>query len=186
MESGTTRVGGVLDASASTGNGGFVETSGATVAVTDAARITTLSANGTTGLWLIDPKDYTIAASGGDITAATLATQLTASNVTIESSSGATNGNGDINVNEAISWTGSNALTLKASRNINVNQAINGVGALILNAAVTSGGDAAVTSGRINLRADITTGGAQTYNGNVAVENNIDLNASGNIGFLKK
>lgn len=186
MESGTTRVGGVLDASASTGNGGFVETSGATVAVTDAARITTLSANGTTGLWLIDPKDYTIAVSGGDITAATLATQLTASNVTIESSSGATNGNGDINVNEAISWTGSNALTLKASRNINVNQAINGVGALILNAAVTSGGDAAVTSGRINLRADITTGGAQTYNGNVAVENNIDLNASGNIGFLKK
>ena len=82
MDHGETRVGGTLDASApatpsplagegrgegATANGGFVETSAAKVNVADDARVTTLAANGKTGAWLIDPNDYTIAASGGNI-----------------------------------------------------------------------------------------------------------------------
>src|SRR5690606_3759450 len=64
---------GVLDASApNDGDGGFVETSAAKVRIGETARVTTRAAQGQTGTWLIDPSDYTIAASGGDITGAQL------------------------------------------------------------------------------------------------------------------
>nr|WP_218951486.1 filamentous hemagglutinin N-terminal domain-containing protein [Eoetvoesiella caeni] len=54
MEAGTSTVNGTLDASAPDGgDGGFIETSGAYVQVADAARISTLAANGKTGTWHI-------------------------------------------------------------------------------------------------------------------------------------
>ena len=69
MAAGTTNVGGTLDASAPNGgNGGFIETSAHTVNVADSASITTASAQGTQGQWLLDPYDFTIASSGGNIT----------------------------------------------------------------------------------------------------------------------
>ena len=77
MQSGTVNVGGTLDASAPNGgNGGFIETSAAHVKIADDVRITTAAPQGLTGNWLIDPEDFTIAASGGDITGATLSTNL--------------------------------------------------------------------------------------------------------------
>src|SRR5690606_22730823 len=124
MAAGTTTVGGTLDASApdgaAGGDGGFIETSGAHVHVADDARITTLAVNGQTGNWLIDPQDYTIAASGGDITGSTLSSRLGGSNIEIVSSQGGTAGNGNINVNDAVSWS-ANTLTLTAANNININ-----------------------------------------------------------------
>ena len=69
MTAGTVHVGGTLDASAPNGgNGGFIETSAAHVEVANDARITTAAATGLTGSWLVDPQDFTIAPSGGDIT----------------------------------------------------------------------------------------------------------------------
>lgn len=156
-------VGGTLDASAPNGgSAGFIETSAARVRVADGARISTRSASGTSGQWLIDPTDFTIAASNGDISGATLSTNLATANVTIQSSAGKTSGNGDINVNDAISWSSNNVLTLTAGRDINFNANVTATGADALlaleygQAAVNANNTAGYTlaSGvKINLQA---------------------------------
>ena len=155
MDSGTVKVGGTLDASAPNGgNGGFIETSAAHVKVQDAARVTTASAQGQTGNWLIDPPDFIIG-SGGDISGATLGANLLGSNVTILSSSGATGTNGDIHVNEAVTWTAPTTLTLNAFRDVNVNQAM-----------TATNGSLAANAGRdVNVKAATkTTTGNLTFN----------------------
>ncbi|MEO7067324.1 MAG: GLUG motif-containing protein, partial [Rhodanobacter sp.] len=138
-DSGTVQVAGTLDASAPQGgNGGQIETSGAHVKVANGAVITTKASAGQDGNWLIDPNDFTIAASGGDITGAALSTDLASGGVTIQTTStgvsctGATcltgtAGSGDINVNDAVTWS-ANTLTLNAYRDININTAMNGSG----------------------------------------------------------
>ena len=129
MENNAINVGGTLDASAPNGgDGGFIETSAAKVNISDDAKITTYAPNGKTGTWLIDPTDYTIASSGGDITGSTLSTNLGTTSVTILSSSGAGGTNGDVNVNDAVSWSANNTLTLSAYRNVNVNSNITATG----------------------------------------------------------
>ena len=122
MQAGTVNVSGTLDASAPRGgDGGFIETSAAKVRTSETARVTTAAVAGRTGTWLIDPHDYTIAASGGDITGTQLGSNLASNNVTIQSSDGASGTNGDIFVNDAVTWATANALTLNAWRNININ-----------------------------------------------------------------
>ena len=126
MQRGSAQVAGTIDASAASGQGGFVETSAATVNVADAARVTTTAPNGSAGTWLIDPNDYTIAASGGNITGATLSANLGGGNVTILTvQQGTAGGNGDIFVNDAVSWAGTR-LTLQAERHIAINAPITG------------------------------------------------------------
>ena len=136
MAAGTTHVGGTLDASAPNGSdGGFIETSAHTVHVADSARITTASAKGKQGQWLIDPYDFVVAASGGNITGAALGAALNANSVTIQTTdtgtsyagtttTGGTSGNGDIFVNDAVTWDKDTTLTLDAWRNININATI--------------------------------------------------------------
>ncbi len=125
MQVGTVNVGGTLDASAPNGgNGGQIETSAAHVHVADNARVTTAAAHGLSGTWLIDPVDFTIAASGGDMTGAAVATALAGGNFSILSSSGASGTAGDVNVNDTVSWS-ANKLTLNAQNNININAAMN-------------------------------------------------------------
>ena len=164
MAQGTTKVGGTLDASAPNGgNGGFIETSAARVKVADPARINTRAADGQAGTWLIDPQDFTIASGNagtvtgdtpsGDISGATLSTALGSSNVTILSSQGSNaSGNGDINVNDTVSWS-ANLLTLTASRDININAVMtaSGISKLAMNTATTNGGNEAVTSGTVKV-----------------------------------
>ena len=127
MAAGSTEVSGTLDASAPLAdgsNGGFIETSGAQVKVADGARITTRAASGKTGLWLIDPTDFSIAASGGDMTGATLAAQLANSNVEIQSTNGGSGSSGNIYVNDALRWSSGTGLTLNAINNIYLNSLI--------------------------------------------------------------
>ncbi len=154
MAAGTTDVDGTLDASAPNGgDGGFIETSAAHVRVNDAALITTQAvAGGKTGTWLIDPQDYTIAASGGDITGSVLSRNLGSNSVTILSSNGGAEGSGNINVNDAVSWS-ANTLTLTAANNINVNAVMTAGGSagLVLNTATANGADAAVAGGAVNV-----------------------------------
>ncbi|MHB8948554.1 MAG: two-partner secretion domain-containing protein [Rhodoferax sp.] len=127
MQSGTVNVGGKLDASAPNGgDGGFVETSAAYVKVTDGARITTLSSAGKTGTWLIDPMDYTVAVAGGDITGTQLGNNLETTSVTIESIKGIAGTLGDVNVNDAVSWTAATTLTMEAVNDVNIKAAISG------------------------------------------------------------
>ena len=136
MDNGTVKVEGQLNASAPKhGDGGFIDTSAAHVKVADTAKITTQATNGKTGTWLIDPTDYTIAASGGDITGAALSTNLSGGNITIASTAGAGGVNGDVNVNDVVTWS-ANQLTLNAQRNININANLNGSGTAQLALAV--------------------------------------------------
>ena len=126
MAAGTVNVGGTLDASAPNGgNGGFIETSAAKVKIANDAKVTTAAALGLTGTWLIDPVDFTIAATGGDTTGAAVSASLGSSNVEIRSSTG------DVNVNDTVAWS-SNTLELDASNNININAAMNGSGTAAL------------------------------------------------------
>ncbi len=157
MTAGTVNVGGALDASAAAGgNGGHIETSAAHVEVADAAQVTTTAPRGLTGSWLIDPQDFTVASSGGDITGAALSTELGTTSVTLQSSSGATAGSGNVNVNDPISWKTNTHLTLTASNNVNVNASItaSGVfGGITINPNTANGKDQASGTGVFNLGA---------------------------------
>ncbi|MES1981689.1 MAG: YDG domain-containing protein [Pseudomonadota bacterium] len=155
MQGGTANVGGTLDASAPNGgNGGFIETSAAHVKIADNAKVTTASAMGLAGTWLIDPVDFTIAATGGDMTGATLAANLGGGNVTIQSTSGATGTAGDVNVNDVVTWK-ANRLTLNAQNNININANLNGSGTASLALEYGQGAEASSNPGNI-----ITNGAA--------------------------
>ncbi|MCC6416163.1 MAG: filamentous hemagglutinin N-terminal domain-containing protein [Opitutaceae bacterium] len=124
---GQVTVGGALDASSTGGDGGFIETSATRVQVTDGARVTTSALNGRNGLWLIDPVDFTIAASGGDMTGAAVGAALAGGNFAVQSTTGSSGTAGDVNVNDTISWS-ANTLTLNAQNNINLNAVMNGSG----------------------------------------------------------
>jgi filamentous hemagglutinin family protein len=217
MQSGTVNVSGTLDASAPNGgNGGFIETSAAHLKIASNAKITTFANKGVTGTWLIDPLDFTIAATGGDIDGATLSSLLVTNSVVISTIAGststvagtppvtnyysATTGNGDINVNDAVTWTASSTpttLTLNAGRDVNVNQAITATtGSLVLTAVrdinivknvtnpltaiTTTGGNIALNAGNnvnINSAAITTTGG------NVVLMAGIQATGAGSVVF---
>ena len=134
MQSGTLQVAGTLDASAPAalnpagGDGGFIETSAAKVQIADGTRVTTQAAQGQTGEWLIDPSDFTVSAGDASETdsgigADTLSTQLDDGNITLQTT-GSGDGNGDIFVNGAVSWSSGNTLTLHADRDIEINATI--------------------------------------------------------------
>ena len=151
-------VSGTLSARAtgSVGDGGFIETSGATVKLIGST-VTTASANGTAGTWLIDPTDFTVAASGGDQTGAALTTALANNaNVIIQSSGGASGTSGDININDVVNWS-ANTLTIDAYRNINVNAVLNATGTAGFIGLV---GDTTQTSGVVGTG---TAGGALLF-----------------------
>lgn len=132
FDGGTTLVAGTLDASAPLGGGGgFIETSGAHVKIADGAKVTTKANTGQSGTWLIDPNDFTVAASGGDMTGTAVSQALSdnGSFIIETASMGAAGGNGDIHINDGIAWNTSSALTLKSERDININANINSTGA---------------------------------------------------------
>jgi len=162
MTAGTVNVGGTLDASAPDGgNGGSIESSAAHVEVANDARVTTVAAAGKTGTWLIDPTDFTVAPSGGDMSGATLSGDLNSTNFTILSSSGISPVTGDplgqggnINVNDNVSWSANTTLTLTASNNVNVNANIIATGntaGLLINPNTANGSQAANGTGAFNL-----------------------------------
>jgi len=165
MAHGQINMGGELNASAPNGgDGGFVETSAAKVTFANDMKVTTAAVNGKTGTWLIDPTDFIIANTGGDMTATQLSTNLGSSNVTIQSANGATGTNGDIYVKDNITWTSGNTLTLSADRNININATIDasgGSGGVVKLYYAQGGGvgdynfglSSAGFSGKINLQA---------------------------------
>ncbi|HEY4317678.1 MAG TPA: filamentous hemagglutinin N-terminal domain-containing protein [Herbaspirillum sp.] len=156
MGRGTTMVGGTLDAGAPDGgNGGFIETSAAHVKVADDAHVTTKAASGNkNGTWLIDPVDFTVAASGGDMTGAAVSNALANGNFIIQSTSGGSGTAGDININDVVSWN-ANILTLKAQNDINIRAQMNGSGSAGL----------ALEYGQANLAA----GNTAAYNINAPV-----------------
>jgi len=134
MDHGSVQVAGTLDAGAPAslnpegGDGGFIETSAAKVKVADEARVTTRADQGKTGEWLIDPSDFTVSAGGAvetdsGIGADTLSDNLADNSITVQTvESGG--GNGDIFVNDAVTWQSGTTLTLNAHRDIEINATI--------------------------------------------------------------
>ncbi|MEZ7816408.1 MAG: YDG domain-containing protein, partial [Burkholderiaceae bacterium] len=165
---GTANISGTLDASAPDGGkGGFIETSAADVLIADDVHVTTTSSDiALSGTWLIDPKDFYIGAGetgsvagvtpSGNISGATLTTALSGGNVSILSSQGSADGLGDINVNDAVSWS-ANKLTLTAANNININAVMSASGSatLDLNTSVQNGSDAATPGGSVLVGMDV-------------------------------
>jgi filamentous hemagglutinin family protein len=139
----TTRFAGSITAKGGVngGDGGQVETSGKQMLkVADTARVNTLALKGKTGNWLLDPKDFTVAVSGGDMTGTTLSTNLGSSNMTISSGDGTVSGSGNVTINDAVTWSADTTLTINADNNININAPVTIGGA---NAGLTMnyGGD---------------------------------------------
>ena len=130
-------VGGHLDASAPEGgDGGFIETSAAKVALAEGLTVTTLADSGNTGTWLIDPSNIEIVAGTNDsasdwsastLKAGTVEAALAGTNVTIvTAASGSDLGN--ISVNADLSWTAATTLTLNAHNNIIINASLDASG----------------------------------------------------------
>lgn len=154
------------------GNGGFIETSGATLSI-NGIRVDTSAAYGATGSWLLDPTDLTVDAAA----AATISSNLASNNVTLLTTATSASGPGqqsaglgDININAAISWTSANTLTLTAYHAINVNATISAgsTGKVVL----TSGFDPTYTNlALINFSStgNLTFGGTSNTTGRLTI-----------------
>jgi filamentous hemagglutinin family protein len=163
MASGTVDTAGTLDASAPAGgDGGHVETSAAHVRIATSSIVSTHAASGSTGHWLIDPADFTIAASGGDLTGAQLSTNLALSNVIIHSGAGGAGIDGDIHVNDTVSW-GANTLTLSAARNIDIATAMLGTGTARLALEYGQGAIAAGNTATVTVLAPVDLPGGNNF-----------------------
>ncbi|MET3120424.1 filamentous hemagglutinin family protein [Oxalobacteraceae bacterium GrIS 2.11] len=166
---GTVTVGGTIDASAPDGgDGGAVETSAGTVKMAPQFAVLTHAGKGHHGSWLIDPVDFNIGANAlngetSDISGANLGAALANSDITIQTSGsppctnvscGSGSGSlGNINVNDAVSWSSGHALTLNADNNINVYRPISVNGAGTLN--LWYGQQSAAGSGALNIYSPI-------------------------------
>ena len=185
MQAGSVRVGGTLDASAPNGgDGGFIETSGAQVKVSDAAHLTTTAPGGKTGQWLIaEPGDIMITPGAGGLSGATLASQLATTNVTVLAKGGS--GTGDVRVDGEIGWNSANSLTLSAYGSVMVARPISnsGTGSVNLRAdnagACVSGAQSCTTISFMREGSISANGGAVNLYYNPAGSNNA-ANANGN------
>ena len=130
---GITQVDGSISAKggAQGGDGGFIETSANRLTIANSASVTAEAFNGTAGTWLLDPYDFTVASSGGDVTGAAIQTALATTDVTIQTNAAnvactnvicasGTSSLGDIYINDTIAWSSSKTLTLNAYNNIYV------------------------------------------------------------------
>lgn len=166
---GTATVAGILTAQ---GGGGFIETSGEHLHVADSAKVSTRAVNGKAGTWLIDPQDFTIAASGGDITGAELSNELASNDVDIQSSAGAKAGAGDIFVDDTVTWSSGSTLTLDAYHSIHIDAPI----------TVAGIGGLTITTDDGGKNGDYEFGlGANGFSGHVAFTDVIQGNTKGSL-----
>ncbi|MDZ7851444.1 MAG: filamentous hemagglutinin N-terminal domain-containing protein [Halomonas sp.] len=192
---------------AQAGDGGLIETSGGWLDVAD-IRVDTRAPKGDPGMWLLDPADITISSedtSGAtetnnvfapdsgvnvaNINVADLVTGLGGSNITVttENTGASGSGNGDIDVNDAITWVAPTTLTLNADRDVNINAAITGtLGSLEANAERDVNVAAAITTTTGNLtfdaKNDVTLAAASTITtGNLTAIAGQDVNVGADV-----
>ncbi|GGD04666.1 hypothetical protein GCM10011587_05570 [Pyruvatibacter mobilis] len=142
---------------ATSGDGGFVETSGKTVRIDDGITVITLAPNGQAGNWTIDPDDLTVIAgadggpidpSASTVTNATIVNQMATTGVTLAANNSITV---DAEIDSSAQGTGT---TLALNDQDNNNDLT------------------------INLNADISLGASQTLTGQgttVNVANGVDI-----------
>ncbi|WP_208299859.1 MBG domain-containing protein [Azorhizobium sp. AG788] len=187
---GTTRFDGTISATATgTAAGGKVETSGHNLLLGNSLSISTLSEQGETGVWLIDPYNVTISssgssnisvsvsgnpwsvtptASGANINNTTLSSYLSSNNVAITTNGGGAEA-GNITLNAAVSWSAATTLSLLADAStggVFINANISGSNAnsgLVLSAGaggISQAGGAVIQAG--TLTATAANGGSVT------------------------
>jgi len=160
--------------------------------------------------------DFNIAPTGGNIAGATLSAMLVTNSVVISTIVQGTNntvpgtppvtslfttapGNGDINVNDPISWTAApttTTLTLNAARDVNINQAITatngnfvvccGRDINVAAAITTTNGSALLSAGRnvslLAIGATLSSGAISTTSGAITTtDGNLTICAGDNI-----
>jgi filamentous hemagglutinin family protein len=177
------------------GDGGRVETSGKNrIAFGEAFVVDTTASFGKVGTLLVDPTDFVIANTGGDMTPAVLAGLLGSTDVTIQSTtgSGGTTGTIYLNNNLSISAGTTRTLTLNAVGGIEIGANITS-NSYALNLQLNAGSDINV-SGSVQIYGGYLvtnlTGGVGLATGNFtnagAIDvgaGNITLNHTGNIGI---
>ena len=159
------------------GDGGLIETSGKqTLIVGQSAHVDASAANGSGGLWLLDPTDLTInSGAGGDTSSNVYADNIqttlnTGTSVTVQTS-GAGGGNGRITVNDGVSInkTGGGEATLR----LNAHETI------VFNGSNGTGINIASSSDQLNLTlnadTDATNAGAIRLNYTTIDTNNGDI-----------
>lgn len=126
---GVVNVGGSMSANALTaiGDGGVVETKGATTKVQLAARVNTLANNGRAGTWKISSSDVTVnpTSTPGETTvyADTLSHNLATTNVELNSKAG------NVSIDGDIAWASGNQLSVASAQDINLNKNLKSSGA---------------------------------------------------------
>ena len=184
------------------GDGGKVETSGHKLVVDD-AKVSTYAPKGKTGEWLLDPFDIVISnfdqniADDGNgnfdsndtssfISVSTLTSALAFNNVTV-STGGASSVGGDagnITVQNDITETGSNTLTLHAANNINVDANITRDGGGNVTLIADAGGVQGLGNITINGSGSMLTieqGGDSAFNGFIAGNGGLIKNGVGSL-----
>ncbi|MFZ6816875.1 MBG domain-containing protein [Undibacterium sp. Ji22W] len=180
-----TTVAGTLSArgGAISGDGGFIETSGKNVKLTDSTNINTLAASGKTGVWLLDPVNWVIAGAGGDETPASVIASLAGTDRIID----ATN---DITVASAVTWLTGQKLQLDAGHDVLINAAMTAStdgSAIVLNAGNDVKVTAAMTASAINSKITMTAGNDILVTAALttsAANAKIDLNAQHNVSIV--
>ena len=171
---GTTAFDGTISAQATTGNGGFVETSGLTqLTIGPQANVNTNALQGSAGLWLLDPTDLTVVENEGrgsintntntdfhsSINASTVANALDQTNVTLQSTNSITvdsaidasnnNNSGNLFIDTAV-LTLNETITLKGSGQLSGTATTVNVGT---HGSIQNGVDAVASGGTVTLAA---------------------------------
>jgi filamentous hemagglutinin family protein len=115
---GSTVSNGTLNANAPTGGaGGYVETAGGEVVVTNNSVVNTSSSNSEAGLWLVMSRNYLIANAGGNETAANVSSSLLATNRIISTQE-------NITIADGLKWNAKQDLSLVAGGDVLINEFI--------------------------------------------------------------
>ena len=114
---GTTAVSGVVGLAATSGNGGLLETAGDNVVLSNNFMLNT----GFNGTWSWTMPSITIG-SGGAMTGSFLGNNLALRNFSLNALTG------DITFNDPVTWSTDSTLSLNAANNININNAITATG----------------------------------------------------------
>ncbi|WP_175756009.1 GLUG motif-containing protein [Burkholderia cepacia] len=178
LDGGQVHVGGKLDASAQDAStaGGTVTTRGERVTVARDAQVDTRAASGRTGRWTIEAANAGVGSGANAIDGETLSRNLGTTNVAL------TNTSGDLTVNDAVTWTGDNALTLTSQKgNVDLKQSLTASGAnagVAVNAAkrVRIGNTLALTGENAHL--ELNSGSGHTLANDGAVVTLSGRNAS--------
>ncbi len=164
---------------AASGDGGFVEVSGE-LNLRYRGSADRSAPNGSPGLLLLDPTDIEVSATGF-IDGVTLGNDLNDGPVSLNTNSSDSEA-GNITVEDDVTWTSNNALTMVANNNIVLNGAITGTsGGLNLSAegTITTGDGGAINVGTFQLRRGSWVQNAATLPAFSATDFGIDAHGDG-------